>query len=441
MKKIFFGEKRFKTASVFIYAAIFLLMLILNFLTHYLVDDYTYMNSFATGERISSFWQIFPSLSAHAKIMNGRLIAHFFVQLFLLLPPAVFKIINAAMFALQVFLISNIGGTEKRHGVFFSAIAFGLLWIFEPVFGQVNLWLDGSCNYLWASVICIAFMYPFFNLLLKEKTLDNPALIVLWVILGFIAGAYSENISATVIFMTALVIVFILLFMRKRLKFYYFISFAASICGFLFMLLQPAERSGKITEFSLGTFRINFISALNMLKSYWFIILIFVILSVISYFHKVPREKMVVSWIFAAGAIFSVFILVFAEYLPERCAAFSVVLFAAADITLMRELVETDAKISIYCLAAAISLVAVYYVLIGTNDIYSSYCFSKENIATVERCREENISDVSLPMITPHTKYSAVYGLKYLDCETPNTWPNSSMAAYFKVKSIKGYYP
>ena len=82
----------------------------------------------------------------------------------------------------------------------------------------------------------------------------------------------------------------------------------------------------------------------------------------------------------------------------------------------------------------------IYLVFIGTNDIYSSYCFSKENNETIEKCKENDILDVEIPVFTPYTKYSPSYGLKYLDTEEADTWPNSSMAAYFGVKSIKGYY-
>lgn len=71
-------------------ALLFIFMLALNFLTPYQADDFAYHFSFDTGERIESISDIFPSLAAHTQTMNGRVIAHFFVHLFELLPKAVF---------------------------------------------------------------------------------------------------------------------------------------------------------------------------------------------------------------------------------------------------------------------------------------------------------------------------------------------------------------
>lgn len=42
---------------------IFLLMLLGNVLTPYAVDDWAYMHSFATGERLTRFGEIFPSMA------------------------------------------------------------------------------------------------------------------------------------------------------------------------------------------------------------------------------------------------------------------------------------------------------------------------------------------------------------------------------------------
>ena len=145
------GEKKNRKSLYIVLMLIFLFMLLLNILTHFYADDYTYMNSFATGERISSIGDIFKSLVSHAKNMNGRLVAHFFVQLFLFLPVAFFKIINPLIFVLQIFIVVRLCGKNKNDPLFF-VLSFAFIWIFEPAFGQVNLWLDGACNYLWASV-------------------------------------------------------------------------------------------------------------------------------------------------------------------------------------------------------------------------------------------------------------------------------------------------
>lgn len=89
-------------------------MFIFNRYTTFTADDYSYMNSFAGTGRIESILDIFPSMYAHAFSMNGRLVPHFFVQLFLLFPPYVFDIINTFIFLfLNLILYKYIFGNKK----------------------------------------------------------------------------------------------------------------------------------------------------------------------------------------------------------------------------------------------------------------------------------------------------------------------------------------
>lgn len=78
-------------------AGIFGIMFLLNHYTFYAADDYSYMNSFATHKKIQTVWDIFPSMYAHAKGMNGRLVAHFLFT-FLAVPcPGIFDVVNAVI--------------------------------------------------------------------------------------------------------------------------------------------------------------------------------------------------------------------------------------------------------------------------------------------------------------------------------------------------------
>ena len=89
-------------------AAIFLLMLVLNFLTPMVSDDYAYCFSFVDWERIESVGEIFPSMKMHREYANGRIVAHFFAQLFLLLPKAIFNVINALVTTAIFFIMLSI---------------------------------------------------------------------------------------------------------------------------------------------------------------------------------------------------------------------------------------------------------------------------------------------------------------------------------------------
>ena len=107
---------------------IFLWMLALNVLTPYLCDDYTYRLNFATAEPMESVLEILPSMYAHSFKMNGRLISHGLAQLFMLLPPLVFDLVNSAVFLFTLLLALRLCGGKCRGGLLIGM--FCLLWLF-----------------------------------------------------------------------------------------------------------------------------------------------------------------------------------------------------------------------------------------------------------------------------------------------------------------------
>ena len=184
---------------------IFLLMLLGNVLTPYAVDDWAYMHSFATGERLTRFGEIFPSMAAHAQTMNGRLFAHFWAQLFLLLPKAVFNIVNALIFTALIALLARLTQPESERDNLILLMIFCAVWVFVPAFGQVFFWLDGACNYGWGCVIGFAFLAPYIRLLDRDAK-KKPLFWILWMLAGFYTGAYLENMAAGAIFLSALLL-------------------------------------------------------------------------------------------------------------------------------------------------------------------------------------------------------------------------------------------
>ena len=105
---------RNKWAQAAVMGGIFLLMLFLNILTPYICDDFTYNLNFMTKEPLGSFAEIFESMYAHSYKMNGRLISHGLMQVFMLLPPILFDICNAAVFTGTLYLILRLCGGKNN---------------------------------------------------------------------------------------------------------------------------------------------------------------------------------------------------------------------------------------------------------------------------------------------------------------------------------------
>lgn len=227
------------------YALLFLFMLACNILTPYLADDFTYMFSFQSGERIKDLWDIFPSMLAHAQKMNGRLVTHFLVQLTFLFPANLFDFVNAAMFTFQVYLICRTARAKGLRQAILAGAASFALWLCEPAFGQVNLWQDGSINYLWSLVFGLLFLQPFVSAFLSDRPLPKSAYLYL---LAFLAGAYSETASAAVIFMAVALLLLDTIVHQKPLNRFLVGLIVTAFIGYVTIYLAPAQWNNKASD-------------------------------------------------------------------------------------------------------------------------------------------------------------------------------------------------
>ena len=141
-------------------ALVFLWMLLLNVLTPYIADDFTFAYAFDTGLRLHSLPQLIKSLAYHYYEWSGRVVVKFFAQGFTMLPKFVFDLCNAAAYlglGLVIYRLAA-GRRRGRYDVLSFFLIEAALWEVSPAFGQTNLWMCGACNYLWASLGLLAFL-------------------------------------------------------------------------------------------------------------------------------------------------------------------------------------------------------------------------------------------------------------------------------------------
>lgn len=433
---------RSKKCALLLLLGVFLFMWVCNTFTLEVADDFTYHFSFRTKERITNVFQIFPSMLSHAKFMNGRTVAHFWAQLFEMLPKWIFNLVNSAVFTLQIGLLCRIGTMtahgETRRNNALIVIAFSLIWLFQPAFGQVNLWLDGACNYLWAGFAGLAFLLPFVREYLSGKSLHKPWHRVLLCIFGFFCGAHSENGSAAVIFMAMLLVLLGGVFEKRRPSSVSIWAMAAAVLGYITIYLSPAELSKKGSELNLITLRRNFVDCLNMLKSVWLLLGVAAVLFALACLCRVERRHLILAAVFATGALAGNFIMAFASYYEKRSAFCVIVFLVCAVLILANQLWETKHKTLLCCALAVCLLPTSYHMMVGANDIYEVYCQMKANETHIYACREQGIMDIEIGLLRIKTGYCAPYALKYVDASDPETWPNDSMARYYGVNSIIG---
>lgn len=415
---------------------IFLLMLLGNVLTPYAVDDWAYMRSFATGERITAVRDILPSIAAHAYSMNGRLFAHFWVQLFLLLPKAVFNIVNALVFTALIALLARLAQPEGERNNLVLFVIFCAVWVFVPAFGQVFFWLDGACNYGWGCLAGLAFLTPYLRLF-ERDTEKKPAFWILWMLLGFYTGAYLENMAAGAIFLSALLLLGRRAVRKKKNGLLPWLPVLAAAAGFLFMMTRPAESLKSGAEGSLASVGTGLVAALMAYRELAVPLIVFAVTLVMALWYHVRRERILLAAALFLGSLCANFSLSLASYYPERCLAFPAVLLIAADAVLISELFSGKAKLSVLCAAAVLVLPTLYWGVYGFADITNVYLQVRTNETTITEAAARGESSVTVPYIETQTRYSALDGLKYLDTEDPQSWPNDAMADVLGIGEIR----
>lgn len=415
---------------------IFLLMLLGNILTPYAVDDWAYMHSFATGARLTHFSEIFPSMAAHAQTMNGRLFAHFWAQLFLLLPKAVFNIVNTMIFTALIALLARIAQPEGERNNLILLMIFCGVWVFVPAFGQVFFWLDGACNYGWGCAVGLAFLMPYICLFERDVK-KKPLFWILWMFAGFYTGAYLENMAAGAIFLSALLLLGRRVLCRKKNGVLPWMPVLASVGGFLFMMTRPAESVKSSAESSLTFLGTGLVAALEKYRSLAVLLVVFAVSLVMALWYRVRREKIYLAAALVLGSLCANFALSVASYYPERCLAFPAVLLIAADAVLLSELFSGKAKLQVLCAAAVLVLPTLYWGVFGFADITNVYLQVRSNETAVTEAAARGESSVTVPYVETLTRYSALYDLKYLDTENPQSWPNTAMADVLGIGEIR----
>lgn len=428
---------RNKRIGVALLVGIFLLLLLCNCLTDYLVDDFTYLYSLESGEKITDFFQIFGSVKAHALTMNGRVVAHFFAQLFLFLPAWVFKIVNSLVFSGMIFLIYKISCPKKRNNVLLAGI-FATVWVFAPSFGQVFLWLVGSCNYLWAYFFGAAFILPYVTAFSDNRHIERTAHKILFFLHAFLSGAYSENTSAAFICVAVLLVLAKRVFFKGKPKAYELVGLLCAFVGYVTLYLSPAQWSNKSAELSVSSLLQNFSNALEMYRGFAPLLILWVVAFVVSVYAKTDRKKLVLSAAFLCGSLLSNFMMILASYYDARSSVAPFILLVISLFILLSEIFETNYQVAVSSLVSVLLLVAVYFVCVGGKDIYATHRAIAANEQTIAECRDMGQMDVEVPVVTPQTKYSPLYGLRYLSTETAATWPNMGMATYYGVDSLLG---
>lgn len=422
-----------KKILIVLLALIFVLMLVANTWSYYCSDDYGYKLSSADGSQITCVKDIVRSIATHCKTVNGRSIAHFLAQLFLLMPKTVFNFVSSAIFAAMVYLCCRISTDGKINNILLLAV-FGAIWCFMPAFGSAYIWLTGTCNYLWGVFFVLLFVLPYSNC----GQMDSIVLKVLFVIAAFVAGAYTEATSAGGILAAALFVLYYKFVEKRRVQPVYFIAIAMSVAGYLTMIFAPAEIRAKSTGLTVYSLFDKFVEATQIYSEFMPVIIVFIIMLILCDDSKAKWKAL----IFAVTSLATNYIFVFARYYPPRgaCATGTFLIIAAGILADSVYRSGKFRKASVIACALMIPF-AVLNVAVGMGDIRTTNAAMKETLAVVEKYKAEGYTEVPFSTMYPDTKYTVYSDTMQLNYYDTKSFPNAYMAKFYGVDVIVSDVP
>ena len=384
---------------------IFISMLALNYLYPYISDDYTYMYKYDNFERIKNISDIFFSMKDHYFLWGGRVLAHSLASVFLLLPKNIFNICNSIMYTIFIYLIYLIGRRNNKDNYNYLFIIHLLIWFINISFGEVTLWLTGSCNYLWTSVIILLFLYLF------HKENKN---VIIFSILGILAGMCNENFSLSIIFVCILFVIFNKNYRNKN----NYIGIIFLIIGYLFLFLA----SGNFIRASAGVNNIITITQkiLYLIKVFSLLIIFILLLSYVLYKkNKLKKDYL----IYILGSIICILFLVVAPTFSLRATIGTLIYNLIIIIDILFSF-KFDLNKYIYLILGIIYLISYLYTLQDTynlNKYINNLNNFKNKDVVINRYKRTTKRVINLDMFNSYK----------------NDIINKKIAKYYHLKSIK----
>ncbi len=233
-------KRGFINVNIVTGAALFALMLLLNFMCPYLSDDWHFMfvweDFLPTDDpkRVDSFGDIITSMRNYYAMSGGRVVPHFITYCLLLFPKWVFNILNSAMFVVLTVLLYRISLCYLKSSPkwLYPMVCLMVLHLL-PGFGDNVLWISGAVNYLWMAVLMLCCIY--WLIARAENALFRECLLMLPV---FMLSAATNEVTGGML-MIAVAIRFICLKKRSVIRLVMFL--AAEIPGMLLVILAPGN--------------------------------------------------------------------------------------------------------------------------------------------------------------------------------------------------------
>lgn len=285
-----------------------------------MMDDEWYSTVLFSERRLASLQDILQAQVWHYKNWGGRTVAHTIAQFILLyLSEPVADALNVAMIVLLAWMINAVTG-ERRLA--FVTLTVGFLHGLNANWKMSMYWQTGACNYLYTTVLILAFLWLYLRQGEMEQKKEIPGSLLLAPVLGLLSGWTNENMGPVVWVLT----LFVMLLRRKRkqiVRLWMPLGSLFCLAGSVLMIIAPGNgvRSAEVASSQYGTLWQIFLRMYGVCKGAWEYLFPVILVTAALVFVNVCvlgnrlKEK---DLLLLAGALLSWGAMVLSPHYPDR---------------------------------------------------------------------------------------------------------------------------
>lgn len=440
-------------AVVAIAALMFSLILVFNGMIGYAADDYLYFFKYtghtvkSTPERLTGIGDIFTGMVTHYKICNGRIPAHFLLQLFTLVDKSVFNVVNSLFFTLLGLLIYFHANYKRPINIPLLVFVYAFEWLGFSKPATAVLWYSAAFNYLWTTVWILTFLM-FYRIhdaeSEKPETSKEIVLSVLMFVAGIFAGWTNENMGGATI---GAVMLFIIYFKIKKItvRAHHITGLLGTLVGFAILILAPGNEvridNTKRERNILKHFKW---SITQVMQNLWRVLLVMAIILIIVFLIWCIK-KVKIDWlrpcIYALTGIAAAGVMLVSPEAPPRSFFGANVMLACAAFSLVAQVMDKNFN-AVKKSAIVISVLTVLW--FGVFYVGEYYALKSDSIAYEEIEQEiydqkaAGMKDIKIPIA--HTRKSRwslySYMMSLPNNESNSSWLDDWAAEYYGVDSV-----
>lgn len=458
---VFLKEHR-KLTGAAILTVIFILTLIQNFWTQFQSDDWSYLFVYnhalsafpdENSKRVVNIIDVIKSMYHHWHVSNGRVVAHGMLQLVLATSyPAshkfVFNIINSVMYMLFGIVIYKHAVYKRQRSLLLLFGIYVMIWFFMPQYGMTVLWASAAANYLWGTVIILAYLLPFRRYASNngETLKDSIGNAILMGMLGIFAGCINENGGGAAFIVC---VAFMILYKIRGIKVpkWSFTGIVGIATGTIILVSAPMNAPHASNyNWSELIKRLNDVknTTLNLL---WVPCIITVICLILAYISNINEKKndfvqeKTRLYIFAAytvAAIASFIVLILAWMRPGRGWSIGMGLIMTAISCLAANInFKKLPKLTAPIIALVITVIFSISTYKELSLLHTNYIFSNEQHTEIMEAVKngEKTANINVNRDKIHGK-CCVLDTKYGVLSLENSWCRAWAAKYYGLDSI-----